>query len=185
MARLCISNKQVNRLVRTFLWRRVAESALHGTSFGNIPEEINRDYIADLHRISEAFAAPLANLFAFTKQGHNLCSFIPQKQLALHANPLFWQYGLFAFVSRCCSHNNQYRRKLQAQQRQPCPSRRSLAKRMWMHSPLCGLSSCRLCEEWSMETKRCPSTIFLFTSRFSQFQPSSQPWSSNASRRWE
>ena len=29
MARLCISNKQVNRLVRTFLWRRVAESALH------------------------------------------------------------------------------------------------------------------------------------------------------------
>ena len=61
MARLCVSNKQVNRLVRTFLWRRVAESALHGTPFGNIPEEINRDYIADLHRISEAFAAPLAN----------------------------------------------------------------------------------------------------------------------------
>ena len=87
MARLCISNKQVNRLVRTFLWRRVAESALHGTPFGNIPEEINRDYIADLHRISEAFAAPLANLFAFAKQGHKLCSFIPQKQLALYANP--------------------------------------------------------------------------------------------------
>ena len=112
MARLCISNKQVNRLVRTFLWRRVAESALHGTSFGNIPEEINRDYIADLHRISEAFAAPLANLFAFAKQGHKLCSFIPQKQLALYANPLFWQYGLFAFVSRCCSHNNQHRRQI-------------------------------------------------------------------------
>ena len=111
MARLCISNKQVNRLVRTFLWRRVAESALHGTYFGNIPEEINPDYIADLHRISEAFAAPLANLFAFAKQGHQLCSFIPQKQLALYANPLFWQYGLFAFVSRCCSHNNQHRRQ--------------------------------------------------------------------------
>ena len=93
MARLCISNKQVNRLVRTFLWRRVAESALHGTSFENIPEEINPDYIADLHRISEAaFAAPLANLFAFAKQGHKLCSFIPQKQLALYANPLFWKY---------------------------------------------------------------------------------------------
>ena len=57
---LCISNKQVNRLGLTFLWRRVAESALHGTYFGNIPEEV----IADLHRISEAFAAPLANLFA-------------------------------------------------------------------------------------------------------------------------
>ena len=111
MARLCTSNKQVNRLVRTFLWRRVAESALHGTYFGNIPEEINPDYIADLHRISEAFAAPLANLFAFAKQGHQLCSFIPQKQLALYANPLFWQYGLFAFVSRCCSHNNQHRRQ--------------------------------------------------------------------------
>ena len=62
MARLCISNKQVNRLVRTFLWRRGGESALHGTSFGDIAEEIDRDYIADLHRISEAFAAPLANL---------------------------------------------------------------------------------------------------------------------------
>ena len=43
MARLCISNKQVNRLIRTFLWRRVAESALHGTYFGNIPEKINTD----------------------------------------------------------------------------------------------------------------------------------------------
>ena len=78
MARLRISNKQVNRLVRTFLWRRVAESALHGTPFRNIPEEINRDYIADLRRISEAFAAPLANLFAFAKEGHKLCSFIPK-----------------------------------------------------------------------------------------------------------
>ena len=78
-ARLCISNKQVDQLVRTFLWRRVAESALHGTSFGDIPEEIVCDCIADLHRISEAFAAPLANLFAFTKQEHKLCSFIPQK----------------------------------------------------------------------------------------------------------
>ena len=111
MARLCISNKQVNRLVRTLLWRRVAESALRGTYFGDIPEEVKPDYIADLHRISEAFAAPLANLFAFAKQGHQLCSFIPQKQLALYANPLFWQYGLFAFVSRCCSYNNQQRRQ--------------------------------------------------------------------------
>ena len=103
MARLCISNKQVNRLVRTFLWRRVAERALRGTYFGDIPEEVNTAYIADLHRISEAFAAPLANLFAFAKQGHQPCSFIPQKQLALYANPLFWQYGLLAFVSGCRS----------------------------------------------------------------------------------
>ena len=29
MARLAISNKQINRLVRTFLWRRVTEKALH------------------------------------------------------------------------------------------------------------------------------------------------------------
>ena len=64
-----------------------------------------------LPRLSEAFAAPLANLFAFAKQGHQLCSFIPQRQLELYANPLFWQYGLFAFVSRCCSHNNQHRRQ--------------------------------------------------------------------------
>ena len=112
MARLCISNKQVNRLVRTFLWRRVAESALRGTPFGNIPEEINRDYIEDLRRISEAFAAPLSKLFAFAKQEHKLCPFIPQNQLALYANPLFWQYGLFAFVSRCCARNNQHRSQM-------------------------------------------------------------------------
>ena len=112
MARLRISNKQVNRLVRTFLWRRVAESALRGTPFGNIPEEINRDYIDDLRRISEAFAAPLSNLFAFAKQEHKVCPFIPQNQLALYANPLFWQYGLLAFVSRCCAHNNQHRSQM-------------------------------------------------------------------------
>ena len=25
---------------------------------------------------------------------------------------LFWQYGLFAFVSRCCAHNDQHRRQI-------------------------------------------------------------------------
>ena len=34
------------------------------------------------------------------------------KKFALYANPLFWQYGLFAFVSRCCAHNNQHRRQI-------------------------------------------------------------------------
>ena len=58
MARLAISNKQINRLVRTFLWRRVTEQALHGSSFVDIPDEINQAYIGDLLRISEAFAAP-------------------------------------------------------------------------------------------------------------------------------
>ena len=84
-------------VVRTFLWRRVAERALGGTYFGDIPEEVNPDCIADLHRISEAFAAPLANLFAFAKQGHQPCSFTPQKQPALYANPLF-----FARVEALC-----------------------------------------------------------------------------------
>ena len=109
MARLAISNKQINRLVRTFLWRRVTEKALHGSSFGDIPEEINQAYIGDLHRISEAFAAPLANLFTFVKSGHPACPFITQKQLALYASPRFWQYGLLAFIARCCSFDNQHR----------------------------------------------------------------------------
>ena len=43
------SPKQINRLVRTFLWRQVTEKALHGSSFGDIPEEINQAYIGDLH----------------------------------------------------------------------------------------------------------------------------------------
>ena len=67
MARLYISNKQVNRFVRTILGRWVPERALRGTYFGDIPTEMNRSYIADLLRIREAFAAPLANLFVFVK----------------------------------------------------------------------------------------------------------------------
>ena len=40
MARLAISNKEINRLVRTCLWRRVTEKAFRGFSFGGIPDEI-------------------------------------------------------------------------------------------------------------------------------------------------
>ena len=89
MARLAVSSKQINRLVHTFLWRRVTEQALHGSSFIDIPDEINQAYIGDLLLISEAFAAPLSNLFAFVRNGHPACPFIPQKQLALYANPRF------------------------------------------------------------------------------------------------
>ena len=109
MARLAVSSKQINRLVRTFLWRRVTEHALHGSSFIDIPDEINQAYIGDLLLISEAFAAPLSNLFAFVRNGHPACPFIAQKQLALYANPRFWQYGLLAFIARCCSFDNQHR----------------------------------------------------------------------------
>ena len=83
------SNKQINRLVRTFLWRRVTEKALHGSSFGDIPDEINQAYIGDLHRISEAFAAPLANLFTFVKSGHPACPFITQKTVSSLRKPSF------------------------------------------------------------------------------------------------
>ena len=65
--------------------------------------------MGDLHRISEAFAALLANLFTFVKSGHPACPFITQKQLALYASPRFWQYGLLAFIARCCSFDNQHR----------------------------------------------------------------------------
>ena len=36
---------------------------------------------------------------------HPSCAFIPKEHLALYANPLFWQYGLLAFVSGCCASN--------------------------------------------------------------------------------
>ena len=55
------------------------------------------------------FAAPLANLFTFVKSGHPACPFITQKQLVLYASPCFWQYGLLAFIARCCSFDNQHR----------------------------------------------------------------------------
>ena len=105
MARLCISYKQVNRYVRTALWRRVAEKGLHGTYFDRIPLELHQEIVGDLLLVSNAFAAPLAELFAFVGQGHPSCAFIPTEQIALYANPLFWQYGLLAFVSGCCASN--------------------------------------------------------------------------------
>ena len=43
------------------------------------------------------------------KSGHPACPFITHKQLALYANPRFWQYGLLAFIARCCSFDNQHR----------------------------------------------------------------------------
>ena len=61
-----------------------------GNYFGDIPGKVNDVYIADILRISEAFAAPLANLFAFVKTGHASCPFVPPKQLALYPNPRFW-----------------------------------------------------------------------------------------------
>ena len=83
--------------------------ALQGSSFVDIPDEINQAYIGDLLCVSEAFAAPLSNLFAFVKSGHPACPFIAHKQLALFASPRFWQYGLLAFIARCCSFDNQHR----------------------------------------------------------------------------
>ena len=77
ITKLCISSKQVNRFVRTILWRRVAERALRGTYFGDIPAEVYPAYTTDPLHISHAFAAPLAKLSAFVKQGHQPCSFIP------------------------------------------------------------------------------------------------------------
>ena len=109
MARLAISNKQINRLVRTFLWRRVTEKALHGSSFGDIPDEIKQAYIGDLHRVSEAFAARLANLFTFVNEWTPSVPFHHSKTASPCASPRFWQHGLLAFIARCCSFDNQHR----------------------------------------------------------------------------
>ena len=109
MARLCVSYKQVNRYVRTALGRRVAEKGLQGTYFGRIPQELRQANIGDLLLISNAFAAPLAELFSFVGQSCSQCAFIPTEQLDLYANPLFWQYGLLALVSGCCASNTEQR----------------------------------------------------------------------------
>ena len=150
MARLAISSKQINRLVRTFLWRRVTEQALRGSSFVNIPDEINQAYIGDLLRISEAFAAPLSNLFAFVKSGHPACPFITHKQLALYANPRFWQYGLLAFIARCCSFDNQHRHQGPgtAQVEDPLLGEWSMGNRHY--PPMTSLSTCQYksCLTW-------------------------------------
>ena len=87
---------------------KLIASSVH-SSGGGLQNKHSEAYIGDLLRISEAFAAPLSNLFAFVKSGHPACPFITHKQLALYANPRFWQYGLLAFIARCCSFDNQHR----------------------------------------------------------------------------
>ena len=164
MARLAISNKQINRLVRTFLWRRVAEKALHGSSFGDIPEEINQAYIGDLHRISEAFAAPLANLFTFVKSGHPACPFTP-KQLALYASPRFWQYGLLAFIARCCSFDNQHRHQGTGTAQTMAGKPQKTKEKDVDALTFIQLSSCPLLGEWSMGSKRYPPMTSLSISQ--------------------
>lgn len=52
MARLCISYKQVNRYLRTVIWRRVAEHGLRGAHFANIPQEIRKSMTGDLLMVS-------------------------------------------------------------------------------------------------------------------------------------
>ena len=157
MARLAISSKQINRLVRTFLWRRVTEQALRGSSFVNIPDEINQAYIGDLLRISEAFAAPLSNLFAFVKSGHPARPFITHKQLALYMQTP----DSGSMVSSLSSQgavpliiNTDTR--VQEQHKQRKENHRRQRKKMSMPSPLCALSSCPLLGEWSMGNRRCP-----------------------------
>ena len=60
MARLCISCKQVNKCVRTEVWRRVADLGLRGTHSDK--SRTSECLVGDLLVVSNALAAPLANL---------------------------------------------------------------------------------------------------------------------------
>ena len=60
------------------------------------PNEVHPELIGDLLLVSNAPAVPLAELFAFLAKGPQ-CTFIKQENLALCANPVFWQHGLIAF----------------------------------------------------------------------------------------
>ena len=145
MARLAISNKQINRLVRTFLWRRVTEQALHGSSFVDIPDEINQAYIGDLLRISEAFAAPLSNLFAFVK---NSSPFMQAPASGSMVSLLSSQGAVPLIINTDT--------RVQKQPKQWKGNHRQQRKKMSMPSPLRALSSCPLLGEWSMVSRRYP-----------------------------
>ena len=101
----CVSYKQVNKYIRTVIWRRVAELGLRGAHFKQIPDQVNADLAGNFLVICNAPAAPLANLFAFLAHGHPQCTFVDQAHLALYADLQFWQYGLLAFCSVCCACN--------------------------------------------------------------------------------
>ena len=183
MARLCVSNKQVKLYARTILRRRAAERALHGDYYGDIPGAVNHAYIADILRISEAFAAPLANLF-------ESCPFIPSKQLALYANLRFWQYRLLAFIAGCCKFNNQHRRQAAATTKTALSKQEKSCERdvdalsftqTVVMSSLRKLSSCLSLGEWSSENKHCRRTTSLSIYQSSSCQPWSWPLTNKAS----
>ena len=70
--------------------------------------------------VSDALAAPLADIFAFLAQGHPQCAFVDQARLALYANHQFWQHGLLAFCAVCCVGNiNKLRRTAEASANPP------------------------------------------------------------------
>ena len=133
-------------------------------------EALHRVYFYDAWRVQPVLALsgrnqlpqwPVAHCFLFTvmKSGHPACPFITYKQLALYASPRFWQYGLLAFVARCCSFDNQHRH--QEQPKQWKGSHKTKEK-----DPLCKLSSCPLLGEWSMASRRNPPMTSLSTSQY-------------------
>ena len=94
MARLCISNKQVNRLVRTILWQRLAERALRGTYFGDIPAEVNPP--CPTLQIYSASVKPLLRrwqtcLLSLSKDTNRVPSYLKSRAVEKAVQLLFWQ----------------------------------------------------------------------------------------------
>ena len=143
MARLAISNKQINRLVHTFLWRRVTEQA-------KLTKPTWETFSAQVKPL-----LLLSNLFTFVKSGHPACPFITHKQLALYASPRFWQYGLLPSSQGAVPLTIDTDIRVQEQPKQWKGNHRKQRKKMSMPSPLCKLSSCPLLGE-SMASRRYP-----------------------------
>ena len=89
LARMVILYRQVNKYLRTTVWRRVAEYGLRGEHFENIPTMVHADLLGDLIIVCNALARPLAELFSFLHNGHPHCAFVDQTHLALYADFFF------------------------------------------------------------------------------------------------
>ena len=104
------------------------------------------------------------------KSGHPACPFITHKQLALYANPRFWQYGLLAFIARCCSFDNQHRHQGPGTAQVEEGKSQTTKKKMSMPLHLCALSSCPLLGEWSVGNRHYPPMTSL---SICQYNPAS------------
>ena len=104
LARTSVSIRRVSVLLRITLLRRLAELSFRGFAFTELPREVVvvKEVRRDVDGICGAVAYHLAALFSFLRQNNPQGMATDSAELALYAEPAFWQYGRLSFCANTC-----------------------------------------------------------------------------------